>query len=247
MKTVISHFYNEEYLLPWWLNHHKKYFDHGIMINYHSNDNSVNLIKEICPTWEIINTKNENFDAILVDEEIMSIEKLISGWRIVLNTTEFLIGDYSLLNDINDDVDYYIPPYIMVDNVNDEFNNPDYNEDLFLQRTHGASYTDLNNFLFKKSRKLSNYFSSYPLGRHFGTYNTTEFVILWYGFSPMNDKLIDRKIQIQHKIPESDKLSKRGFHHFVNREQVIEQFKSWQIKSEDLGDNIKQLIQQTSI
>ncbi len=53
-KTIISHFYNEEYLLPWWLEHHKKYFNHGIMINYASTDNSVSIIKQICPDWTAI-------------------------------------------------------------------------------------------------------------------------------------------------------------------------------------------------
>lgn len=48
--TVISHFYNEEYLLPWWLNHHKNIFDNGILINYGSTDKSVEIIKSICPT-----------------------------------------------------------------------------------------------------------------------------------------------------------------------------------------------------
>ena len=35
-KTITAVFYNEEYLLPWWLMHHKQYFDHGVLINYAS-------------------------------------------------------------------------------------------------------------------------------------------------------------------------------------------------------------------
>ena len=53
-KTVVTHFFNEEYLLPWWLEHHKKYFDHGVMIDYNSTDSSVEIIKKICPTWTIV-------------------------------------------------------------------------------------------------------------------------------------------------------------------------------------------------
>ena len=60
-KTVLTHFYNEEYLLPWWLDHHKKYFDHGILIDYASTDKSVEIIKEICPTWTEVKSKNEFF------------------------------------------------------------------------------------------------------------------------------------------------------------------------------------------
>ena len=38
-------FYNEEYLLPWWLAHHTKLFDHGILINKGSTDRSVEICK----------------------------------------------------------------------------------------------------------------------------------------------------------------------------------------------------------
>ena len=112
MKTILSHFYNEEYLLPWWLNHHKKYFDHGIMVNYNSTDNSVKIIKEICPTWEIIDSENKFFDADLVNFEMQKIESTFDGWRIVLNTTEFLIGDFNSL-DTYPNEDILIRSYLM--------------------------------------------------------------------------------------------------------------------------------------
>ena len=71
-KTVLSHIYNEEYLLPLWLNHHKKHFDHGIIIDYNSTDHSVEIIREICPTWEVHTSKNRDFDARLCDAEIIT-------------------------------------------------------------------------------------------------------------------------------------------------------------------------------
>ena len=107
MKTVLSHFYNEEYLLPWWLNHHKKYFDHGIMIDYHSTDTSVEIIKSICPTWDIITTRNDCFDARKVDEEVMYYESQISGWKMTLNSTEFLYGNFNILNEFIPNEDQY--------------------------------------------------------------------------------------------------------------------------------------------
>ena len=51
--TVISHIFNEEYLLPFWLENHKNMFDHGIIIDYCSTDSSVEIIKKYCPTWEL--------------------------------------------------------------------------------------------------------------------------------------------------------------------------------------------------
>ena len=98
-KTITAVFYNEEYLLPWWLEHHKKYFDHGVLFNYDSTDRSVEIIKDICPTWEIKTSKNRVFDAALVDKEIMEFEPSIEGWKICLNVTEFLVGDFSVLDE----------------------------------------------------------------------------------------------------------------------------------------------------
>ena len=96
MLTLISHIFNEEYLLPFWLEYHKNIFEHGIIIDYYSTDRSIEIIRKYCPTWEIITTRNinkdgsPNFKAEDVDLEVMDIESRISGFRICLNTTEFL-------------------------------------------------------------------------------------------------------------------------------------------------------------
>ena len=96
-KTILCHFRNEEWMLPWFLNHHKQMFDHGIMIDYHSTDNSRAVIKKICPDWEIVTSRNPDFQADNIDTEVNDIERDIDGWKICLNVTEQLIGDYSLM------------------------------------------------------------------------------------------------------------------------------------------------------
>lgn len=240
MKTIISHFYNEEYLLPWWLNHHKKYFDRGIMIDYNSTDKSTEIIKAICPDWEIIATKNSHFDAGLIDREVEEIEKEVKGWRVVLNTTEFIVGHFKELSDAAEEKDILIPAYIMTDSKQTQFTHPDPNLDLVKQRQHGASFRE--HFNFKHARKMSNYFSAYPLGRHYNRYNTDSFRILWYGFSPMNDELLKRKLQIQNKMSDQEKQSGLGSHHLTNRESLIRQFQDWQTKSIDLSDEIEQFL-----
>jgi hypothetical protein len=88
--TLLSHIFNEEYLLPFWLNHHKTMFDQIIIIDYNSTDKSIEICKNICPECKIIKTRNNCFDARKVDIEIMDIENNIDGVKIVLNTTEFL-------------------------------------------------------------------------------------------------------------------------------------------------------------
>jgi hypothetical protein len=206
MKTVISHFYNEEYMLPWWLNHHKQYFDHGILIDYGSNDKSLEIIKKICPTWEVVRTENEYFSSKKCDEEIMRYERKLSGWKIVLNITEFLHGNYSLLNDCYMNKEYYIPSFVMVDDKDNNY--PDENIPLHKQLFNGIHYLDsFNNLTSRHLRCLHNHQVNYPLGRHYSptSYPVNEdFIIFHYGYAPMNEKTLKRKLQIQFKIPKED-------------------------------------------
>ena len=91
MKTVICHFHNEAYLLPWWLNHHRLLFDHGIMINHGSTDDSVDVIRQHTPHWKVVNSKFTHFDEALIDFEIMTYEQNLPGWKMALNVSEFLV------------------------------------------------------------------------------------------------------------------------------------------------------------
>lgn len=52
--TVISHVYNEEYLIPFWLEHHKHMFSHGIIIDYNSTDRTLDIVREICPVIQLV-------------------------------------------------------------------------------------------------------------------------------------------------------------------------------------------------
>jgi hypothetical protein len=124
-KTVICHFYNEEFLLPWWCKHHKQIFDHGIMIDYRSTDRSVDIIKKICPDWEIVTTKNEFFDSTPIDAEVMEIEKKLEGWRIALNVTEFLYGNTDHLISKDEMTQFLIGNYVFVD-MEDPAKGPTY-------------------------------------------------------------------------------------------------------------------------
>ena len=181
MKSVICHFYNEEYLLPWWLNHHKKYFDYGLMINYKSTDRSVEIIKEICPDWQIVDSVNSEFSAAEVDDEVMYYEEQIPGWKIALNTTEFLIGKYSILKDDEVNTEIYVPSFYFVDDSDNTI--VDTNKPLYEQVTNGIDYLD--NPMLRKLRCFHNNQVKYIPGRHFSNFEDTtkKFVIFNYGFS----------------------------------------------------------------
>ena len=206
-KTLISHFYNEEYLLPMWLNHHKQFFDDGIMIDYNSTDRSCEIIKEICPNWKIVTTRNEWFSAEDIDNEVMDYENGVEGWRIALNTTEFLIGNYPCLDAIVDPLQLLIQSYTVLD-----LDGVDINYDIpFLDNDIRYIVADET---VRRARSFHNYSGNkYPIGRHYESFNTFEFMILHFKYFPMNRQMIDRMLQIQDKCSPRDKQMGRGVEH----------------------------------
>jgi len=227
MVTVLSHFYNEEYLLPWWLKQHKKIFDHGILVNYNSTDRSVEIIKEICPTWQIVDSENSEFCAVSCDQEIMKLENEIPGYKICLNTTEMLVKnkytdeDKKLEDYLSRDQSCY--PIIRA-NIVDE--NP------LIEVTHEDDLIEIKNYgvlgsvgLHPPHRYLHNHPNGqYGVGRHYVSlplsYSDIPYTIYWYGFAPWNEKLISRKTQIKDKIPAQNKLSGMGYQHFWDNTEM---------------------------
>jgi hypothetical protein len=193
-KTILSHFYNEEYLLPWWLNHHKEIFDDGILIDYDSTDRSVEIIKEICPSWTVVTSANRIFEPFAVDREIMDYESKIQGYKMALNTTEFLVGNH---NDLNKET-YVIPCIVMVDPPSENSNAPNYDCSLICQKYFGMSHQDSR---FRRCRALHNHSINYTVGRHFDSPNTEDLAVLWYGWSPYTPDMLKRKLQIKNRMP----------------------------------------------
>ena len=224
-KTILSHFYNEEYLLPWWLNHHKKIFDDGILIDYDSTDRSVDIIKEICPSWTIVTSKNKIFEPFAVDREIMDYESKIYGYKITLNTTEFLIGNY---NNLNKDT-YTISCLAMVDPPNEALNIPTYDCSLIRQKYFGMSF---DNSKFRRCRAMHNHSIHYNVGRHFDSPNTEDMIVLWYGWSPYTPEMLQRKLQIKNKMPTH--VDDLGFQHRMQLKEMQQVYENYSNLSFDL-------------
>ena len=225
-KTLLCHFYNEEYMLPWFLNHHKQIFDHGVMIDYHSTDRSREIIRELCPTWDIVTSRNPNFQADLIDTEVEDIEREIDGWKICLNVTEQLIGDYSLMDEVPNS-QILVPSIFMVDCDRERAVTHDL--PLYEQKFDGFMFDTQANFLERRARSLHNYNVHYPAqstyecmapGRHFNSANTERLAILYYGWCPFDAGQLARKLQIQTQIPLIDRQLNRGFHHITNKETL---------------------------
>lgn len=248
MKSIISHFYNEEYLLPWWLEHHKKFFDYGLMINYNSTDRSVDIIKEICPDWQIVDSVNKDFDAEEVDKEVMYYEEQIPGWKICLNTPEFLYGNFKSLEDNSKNTFKLAPAFYFVDK--EDNSSPDLSRPLHEQYVWGCSYKDRNSDLsscFERGMRLFHTFDRYEyrVGRHFHAYESAsdDFVIFYYGLAPMNENLIKRKLQIKNRIPESDVKKSYGGQHMITDKELFEILnQKFRPISKDLSEEVEKFV-----
>jgi len=241
MKTVMTHFYNEEYLLPWWIKHHQKYFDHGILIDHNSTDNSIDIIRHYAPNWTIVKTGLREFDSIMLEQENNKISYMMieEGWRITLNTTEFIVGDFTKLDNYGPKTMLSLRSNIMVDDV----------QDLDQKLSHDDQLTDIKRFgiryeegvwdkCYRWCRGFSNYFAPFAQGRHLHNHDNEEFDILWYGFSPMTHELIKRKLQIASKVSRSDIAHGFGKQHFIKYDEQMEIYKKNLLLSEDLSDLI---------
>jgi hypothetical protein len=215
MKTVITHFYNEEHLLPWWLEHHKKIFDFGVLIDYGSTDRSVEICKEICPHWQIMPSYNTHFDAISCDQEVMFYEKQLQGWRIALTTAEFLVGDVNSLMNAQTDRQQHIIPGIRFTKW-DPCGTLDRTKPLWEQVHTGISYYD--NPIAHQGRSLHNYNDIiYDTGRHHWPPTTEDAMIFHYANAIVGKEMVQRRLQIQYKVSPTDIEKGIGNHHYIDK------------------------------
>lgn len=226
MKTIITHFYNEEYLLPWWLEHHKKIFQYGILIDYDSTDRSVEICKEICPDWLVVKSVNKEFQAHAIDAEVMAYERQFGGWRIALNVTEFIVGDVDKhMHGIGRASQYLIPSIAFFDW------NPEGTLDrqlpLWQQKKHGIHYK--KDFMARRARSLHNVGDiTYDAGRHFPSFNNEDMLIFHYANCISSPEMVQRRLQIQHRIPQHDIQRNMGHqHHNHGKGMTLETLKEF--------------------
>ncbi|WIA43720.1 hypothetical protein OEZ86_010147 [Tetradesmus obliquus] len=141
----VSHFYNEEFLLPFFIRHHAAVFDSMLLIDYASTDRSVELLKAEMPaSWQVVRSANKDFNAVAVDAEVRRYERSFPAcaWKIALTTTEFLVHpnmrgmvaelDGNLTTEV-----IQFPYHVMVGDDSKPFSN---HSQLAVQRTqYGAS------------------------------------------------------------------------------------------------------------
>ena len=230
--TILTNIYNEEYLLPCWLEYHTNVFDHGIVIDWDSTDRSIQIIKKICPHWEIRRTTNlvnnkPFFETYAADKEIMEIEKTVPGYKIFLNVTEWLITTKPLKQILNfNAVNKCYPLHVMTPiNALEGYTPPDAKH--FIACFRGKLIPVINKrffrFIFNRAC------GEYKAGRHFTNVESdldsvdwknykpvyNGMYVVWCGFFPNTDEMWNRKLTVKNHMSKEVELS-RGtcFQHF---------------------------------
>lgn len=243
MRTVITHFFNEAYLLPWWLDHHTKLFDNGILIDHGSTDDSVDICRTLAPHWKVVKSRLTHFDAWLTDFEVMGYEFDLQGWKVALNTTEFIISNPGL-----DEIERFLKEegrkgiaasgLTMIDK--EPGVEPRQDLPLIPQKPWAIDDNRFNRRWMRQAlgypkAVLRNRFyhchptGMYHAGRHssFSTdwkQRTPNIMVLHYGYSPWNEKFLRRKQQIATKIPEEDRVRGYGWQHFLTTPELQRAF-----------------------
>jgi hypothetical protein len=219
MIIVISHIFNEEFLLPYWIRHHTRICDHGVFINYHCTDSSLDIIKAMVPEWDVVEARKPYFGAVETDQHVMDIERELEekypgSWKVALNTTEFLLHEdiHQLLKEYKGNELKGIGT-VMVDHP-EQRTDPLWKPDLYSQKFFGR-------FDLQHQRLIHrNRCGHYATGRHTWlnegrTPLQEDLFILWFGWCPI-EYVKERKLQIQTKIPDHDKKTGHGWHHHMD-------------------------------
>ena len=229
--TIFTNVYNEEYLLPFWIEHHKKLMDDGVIdrvvvLDYRSTDNSMEIIRNTCPTWEIITTKNQYFGAEENDNELMELERRSMGYKLILNTTEFLMCTNTLKHSFDSSTPecFEILSDIVITSKENYY--PLNGNDLFGNIEKKVPFMRSPRFLHSYPT------GEYLIGRHFTKHSNIKSnhqipaCIYWFGMFFMNEHFMIRKLQIKDNIPLSDLDKGFSTYHFWDEKRIREEYNS---------------------
>jgi hypothetical protein len=244
--TLFTECLNGEPLLPFWLEHHRQLFDHGVIVLYPSKDRSESIIREICPDWEIVKpVKHREYSCAGVDEEIMIQEARHTGWKLALNVTEFAVAQdlSAVVRSVPAKTRCILPIDVAVmvdtpDTVNERL-HPDI--PLLEQKHHGVFSKDYLLWRCRHFRQLhqaSN--GQYDVGRHNSRVKPQAksplFYIAWFAWSPYRIIYV-RKLAVQKQLSKVDIKVRRGWQHHVTPDEQDARFNRVSNIAYDLNRN----------
>lgn len=233
--TVVCHFRNEEVHLRYWLRHHARLFDHGVLIDYASTDRSRAVVRELAPHWEVRPSRNATFDSAAVDAEVMAVEAEFGGWKMCLNATEFVV---------HHDLREYLRGFearhpgaagvtttgFIVQDAPDQAGVPLTDEDLWDKRHFGCQEPDPVNGNTALRRRLlhRDVHGRYGPGRHSnGVTGLSDppLYLLWYGWCPLELKKA-RNRSTRPMVPATDLARGWGAHHTFDDDRITEAWRT---------------------
>lgn len=212
MTTLISHIYNEEFLLPFFIDRHYGKFDRGIILDFGSTDQSLNILKEKAPEWTVVDCSDEVFDALKLDDLVHSIEEKTRGVCLALTVTEFFVGDPRFISQ-----EMVLPCYSLLRTDTD----PQIEQGRSFHETYKFGISPFRAYsnpktewlLRLKGRKIRSTKDRYPIGRHYQVLGKSPFLIYRVANCLASNEMIERRLQIQERIPLSDRELGFGVQH----------------------------------
>ena len=247
MTTLISHIYNEEFLLPFFIEHHYGKFDNGIILDYGSTDASLEILKKLAPGWTIIDCSSEFFDALKVDSIVQSYEEKSVGVCLALTVTEFFIGDPRFISK-----GMVLPSYSYLrTNGEPEIKHGEKFHEVY---KFGISPFNLTNEIStewlarKKGRIIKSTKEAYPLGRHFDVLGRVPFLVYRVANCLASVEMIERRLQIQKRIPLEDVKFGFGVQHTnygkgLDSSSLLDTVNSELLTSENISTPILEALQ----
>lgn len=222
---LVTHIFNEEMILPWFIKHHRSIFDQVIVIDQDSTDHSTAIIRALAPEWRIVKSKVGSFDAWKTDLEVMEHEKqLTTQWKVALNVTEFIwnkdFKSYLEQKGRENHSCIGMKSFVLVD---DKERPIDYTVPIYKDR-HTGYRDDRHQRRWRFVHKHQD--GNYEIGRHgtmHGAIHDPNCFILYMALSPW-PQCLQRKLQIQTRIPKSDIDARLGFEHITTEEGLREKY-----------------------
>ena len=244
--TLFTTVLDGEPLLSYWLEHHKRLFDHGVITLYPCRDNSLDIIRTICPGWDIVKPVHKpNYSCADADKEVMTQESKHRGWKMALNITEFATcrNLFDVIKSVSKETKCILPAdaAVMVDTPRTKNDNLDPDIPLLLQKHHGLFSRDYPLWKCRHGRQLHRGMNGkYDVGRHNSHIRPQArsklLYVSWFVWSPYRD-IRERKLAVKDQLPPIDVQVKRGWQHMVDDKEQDARFKRVSAIAYDLNKN----------
>jgi len=203
----------------------------------------MDIVRKICPDWEIRTTHNITpnnepyFHSACNDIEAMGIESQQTGYKIFMNTTEWLIAN-APLHEILDSTTKTVYRLKPITNTSDHI--PGTTEE-FMKNGFGSHVHNSYRVGWRYIHNFKN--GRYWTGRHYTDHpkevqkdGAPNMFMVWSSFYPWTEKIIERRLAIKNNIPEVERKAGRCFQHFWSREKMEEEYKKIHGESQPATD-----------